>query len=1303
MQDDLDKLDDKIAKTTKHPRALLPTASGALRDRLDSLLNKRLEERIRQLQVFRTQIADIQLKNERELKAKEIENKKVVDKLKRTVERLESVTAELKAERTELLMAPRDTRVTSAIVTAPVKRTGLVTMSGEKSGYALLDDRKESGMVQMRTQDDGNYWGIGAQGMMDPNKTPARTVFMPKPTDVPHYKPRDWNKEFHLELKYARSVDFERKYIALKRLSEMHQHFMDTVSAIGKKLINESHVPYQYKSLKPTALPKYRKKLSELDAQDVLKEFVYEDDEWRPIYIFNNIIFQLHDDEIDFYGNDENAMKSLSNEYRGQEYLTPYAAEENLMFPMSALLDYNGKRIIATAMTPGMAEPRDLVDIYGGDDDVNEENATSAWDDAQNNLKRCIKKLSSSLNLKEHQFNFDGKQETVDLAADVQYFVDKEKENYLMSCARVVPQEPPTYPIPSWRQHLTNVLRPELVQCSLEPVNPDAFYPWGGRNLREDNAALRDLFNRLKKNIIPGLAAFLEMHGEDDPNLTGLMLSKMLHRHGINIRFLGLVGRQVQNPNVICAIASEMVARLVKGDVRRRWRNLLGKGQSAPAAAALRVCQVYNLLLRESPESQKYWGNVITVGVRKKFPGAIAVVQQNEWRDIVDLEVVADRLASMCGIVFAQSPTEIAAQRHFIVGDVVELKHRVKINSVVPQTCRVGFQLMAESFKINDDDEETKLACLTQAREEFQKALETSDPTHPLVMASCADACLLLAGHVQFYAAREALEDAEEKYRRALALRPQFTEVLRRIGDVHVLQSRLSRITETAQRLRVRAGARYLQAVLADWERDQAVKNQTVHPLDHLFQLPVGDFCAVSIASKQFINFEDIDFSSTPEVGPSALRRCIGKRPNLISLNMSNCQNCDNDVMGYLASKCGSTLESLDISACNKIADEGVIAMSNFVHLTSLKLDGCINIDDEPLKKVFGCCTTLVHISLRSLPRVTNRSAVYLGKFMTSVETLDFSDSPNITGSIMNEVAQTCPNFRVGKADGCFTIDDVPMITMGRVCKNIQEISLMNCIKITSLAIRGMAHKCINLTALNFEGCIRIDDSALAAMSEKGAFPNMLKLNFCSCDLLGSQAVTELVMAHPQLLQLRLGKCTQVNDVAVRRIARMCSSLTDLSLEACVGCNIDSSSQVCKSLPNLQVLSFANCPLVDDIALSHMAQHQFNLTDLDLSGCKMITDKVVTAVVRSNPSLVSLKMYGCPRLTDKSCIQVGQSCTVLEIFSVAISNHISDHGIMQIITGCPLLKELHATNCPKLSQEMKQLLGLQTPWIKLAF
>ena len=1302
-QDDLDKLDSKIATSTKQPRTLLPTASGALRDRLDSLLNKRLEERIRQLQVFRTQIADIQLRNERELKAKEIENKKVVDKLRRTVERLESVTAELKAERTEMLLAPREARVTSAIVTSQVKRTGLLTPN-ERNGYTVLDDRKEAGMIQLKTHDDGNYWGVGPAGLQDPKKTPARTVFEAKPTDVPQYKTRDWNKEFHMELKFARHVNLERKYLSLKRLAEMHQHFMDTVISIGSRIILESHVPYEAKSLKPTALPNYRKNLSELDSQDVLKEFVYEDNEWRPVYVFCNILFQLHDEEVEFYGTEENAIKSLANEYRAQEYLTPYATEENLRFPLSAILDVKGKRLLATAITPGMAEPRDLVDIFGGDDDVMEENASSAWDDAQAGLQRAVSKLGSSLNIKEHSFNFDGNKEDVKLAADVQLFVDKEKDNYIMSCSRVLPAEPPTYPVPSWRLHLVNMLRPELVQSSLDPVNPDALCPWAGRDYREDNTSLRHLFNRLKKNIIPGVAAFLEMHGEDDPGMSGPFLTKVLHRHGINVRYLALVGRQVQNPNVICAIASEMVARLVKTDVRRRWRNLLGKGQTAPAAAALRVCQVYNLLLRPSIEAEKYWANVITTGVRKKFPGAIAVVAQNEWKDIVDLGVVSRRLTQMCRITFASDPLHIAEQRPLVVGDVLVIEERIKINAIIPQSCRSGFQLMTEGFKAQEqNDQDTWKACFAQARQIFQQALATSDPTHAQVMAACADACLMLAGSVAFYAAREALEEAEDKYRRALALRPQFTEVLRRLGDVHVMQAKLSRIPETSQRLRVRAGARYLQAILADWERDQAVKNQVTHPLDHLFQLSVGDLCAVSIATSRFSNFEDIDFSGTAEVGPSALRRCIGQKPRLVSLNMSGCKNCDNDVMAYLASKTGSTLEALDISYCDKVTDVGVEAMANFVYRTSLNLDYSVGIDDEPLKKVFENCTHLVHISLRSLPRVTNRSAVFLGKFMTSVETLDFSDSPNITGSIMNEVAQTCPNFRVGKADGCYTIDDVPMITMGRVCKSIQELSLKNCIKITSLAIRGMAHKCKNLTALNFEGCIRIDDAALAGLSEKGAFPNMRRLNFTSCDMLGSQGVTELSMAHPQLEQLRIGRCTQVNETAIRRISRMCTSLTDLSLEACVGCNIDSTSQICKSLLQLEVLSLANCPLVDDTAVSVLASNQCFLVDLDLSGCKMITDKVVQGIARNNTGLKSLKLYGCPRLGDKSCTQVGASCPVLEVFSVAISNFVTDHGIMQIVTGCPLLKELHATNCPKITQDVKELLGLQTPWIKLSF
>lgn len=62
---------------------MIPTTSGALRDKVDGMINKRLEERIRQLQMIRAQIQDIQLKNKRDLLAKQIEVNKIVDKLRR--------------------------------------------------------------------------------------------------------------------------------------------------------------------------------------------------------------------------------------------------------------------------------------------------------------------------------------------------------------------------------------------------------------------------------------------------------------------------------------------------------------------------------------------------------------------------------------------------------------------------------------------------------------------------------------------------------------------------------------------------------------------------------------------------------------------------------------------------------------------------------------------------------------------------------------------------------------------------------------------------------------------------------------------------------------------------------------------------------------------------------------------------------------------------------------------------------------------------------------------------------------------
>jgi hypothetical protein len=73
----------RVAQINRARPMMIPTESGTLRDRFDSVINKRLEERIRQLQMIRAQITDIQLRNKRDLMAKQIEVKKILDKLRR--------------------------------------------------------------------------------------------------------------------------------------------------------------------------------------------------------------------------------------------------------------------------------------------------------------------------------------------------------------------------------------------------------------------------------------------------------------------------------------------------------------------------------------------------------------------------------------------------------------------------------------------------------------------------------------------------------------------------------------------------------------------------------------------------------------------------------------------------------------------------------------------------------------------------------------------------------------------------------------------------------------------------------------------------------------------------------------------------------------------------------------------------------------------------------------------------------------------------------------------------------------------
>jgi hypothetical protein len=187
--------------------------------------------------------------------------------------------------------------------------------------------------------------------------------------------------------------------------------------------------------------------------------------------------------------------------------------------------------------------------------------------------------------------------------------------------------------------HLVYLLRPELVRTNPVPLSSDAFSRFGLLDGDTHNAAVDSAFRRLMRNVVPSVAAMLEereayqnvkalvlapgtngafgaagdgvgrtayhvayhvaqqiKHIMERPNSNntyytsmrhtsqsivaavaadGQMLTRALHQHGVNMRFLGHVRRCSVLPEWRSALRAEAVARCIKSLIRECMRETM--------------------------------------------------------------------------------------------------------------------------------------------------------------------------------------------------------------------------------------------------------------------------------------------------------------------------------------------------------------------------------------------------------------------------------------------------------------------------------------------------------------------------------------------------------------------------------------------------------------------------------------------------------------------------------------------------------------------------------------------------------
>jgi Clustered mitochondria/Translation initiation factor eIF3 subunit 135 len=348
--------------------------------------------------------------------------------------------------------------------------------------------------------------------------------------------------------------------------------------------------------------------------------------------------------------------------------------------PLSTIVDYRGVRIFAETLLPiGGSDTLLCGTQNGGKTYLGLENLSARREQA-------LRLVCDQLNLKVHQCRaLTGDRQLVTVAgpADLELHEGRDGHLYVLDVSRLMPPTAPLFPPRECEplSHLYHLMRPEFVARYPEPLSSDGFSSFTEPKTRDlDNHQLAKATQHLLTKVVDEfvgkwnravkaswqafcdntvytgdiagvLTSFQELRGlvfdEDTSHHAGVRLAadvahwvsascvqlcRMMHRFGINLRFLGVVyvalSRLPDSTLAMDVCLVEMMARCVKILLRRGLRNTQHSTSGIVDHSLLAVTtQLLNLAFGTSVFEDRtgasprvsFWTNVLGRTLGKKF------------------------------------------------------------------------------------------------------------------------------------------------------------------------------------------------------------------------------------------------------------------------------------------------------------------------------------------------------------------------------------------------------------------------------------------------------------------------------------------------------------------------------------------------------------------------------------------------------------------------------------------------------------------------------------------------------------
>eukprot|EP01114_Cavostelium_apophysatum_P000309 TRINITY_DN1028_c0_g1_i1.p1 TRINITY_DN1028_c0_g1~~TRINITY_DN1028_c0_g1_i1.p1 ORF type:complete len:1242 (+),score=350.36 TRINITY_DN1028_c0_g1_i1:187-3726(+) len=496
---------------------------------------------------------------------------------------------------------------------------------------------------------------------------------------------REWNEEYQIYKDLPRETIQERIYRD-RNLTKFNAEFVDAATKAACAIIEKAIPPIN--PMEP---------------------------EKSHMYIYNNIFFSYATDGRDIFkdcGGDRAAYMSINNDLKGIRAYNR-ADIKGLHTLATAIIDYRGHRLCAQSIIPGILQREGATTVIYGSVDTGKKIVHDAA------FHELLTAAGKALFIKEHTVsdNEDGKV-TLCTPVEAKGIVGTDSRKYILDLVRTTPRDA-NFIGP---EHSLTVLRPELLstyydykmrekrnekeeakkaeqpaensevngkseakpaeQQPLEDfpfaLNPNVFCEQvksadTPEEIKRDEDEVKAVSKFLLDTAIPLLleefSYFLSVP------VDGESLTSVMHLHGINLRYLGLIGRLSQeNPVMKELVLREMITRAGKHTLKK----------------LLRESEPFNLAKITSQFLNCFVGEVHSNKATPKKNGKQAPTPQ---------ELDAETLSSAA--VWNQVVYEVKQRYNYDLPSRESLRDVIKCLPTVRSICqKVGIQLEARQYNL---------------------------------------------------------------------------------------------------------------------------------------------------------------------------------------------------------------------------------------------------------------------------------------------------------------------------------------------------------------------------------------------------------------------------------------------------------------------------------------------------------------------------------------------------------------------------------------------------------------------------